>query len=439
MRTSDLPKLQPHDREAEQAVLSAILLDPIALAHAQDVLTVEDFYDGRHQRIFRAMCELVSRGEVIDSVTLANTLEARGELLGVGGRAALAELVQVVASASNIRHHCRIVRDRALLRRLIRFAADVEARAYQKEPAQHLVMEAERILFQLSSHGETGRWCSNADLVHEVQGYIDRVVRHERAITGISSGFRDVDQLLGGWRPSNLVIVAGRPSMGKTSFALGTAMAAAQAGYRVGIVSIEMSRVELGLRLHAMQASVDLQGLHTGCMSREGWTRLARASQDLAPLTIWVDDTGTLTVEQLCAKARRLKAQEGLDLLILDYLQLLQLPGAETRQQGIAEASRQLKLLAKELNVAVLALSQLSRACEVREDKRPILSDLRDSGSLEQDADVVLFLYRHEVYDRDTDEKGTAWALIRKHRNGPIGDRQLAFVAQHAKFADLAR
>jgi len=436
--TEDRPKLQPHDREAEQAILGAVLLDPIALAHAQEVLTANDFYDSRHQRIFTAMCELAGRNEPIDTVTLSGTLEASGDLPRIGGRAALAELVNAVASATNIRQHCHIVRDCVTLRRLIRFAAELEERAYRKETAQDLVREAERILSRIASNRAPGHWCPNRALVQEVMDYVDRAFKNDRAITGIPTGFKDLDRLLGGWQPSDLDIIASRPSMGKTSFALGTALAAAKAGYRVGILSLEMSRLQLGLRLHAMQAPVDLHSLRSGRMPSEGWTRLACAAQDLEPLTIWTDDTGTLTVEQLRAKARRLKAQEGLDLLLLDYLQLLQLPRAETRQQGIADASRQLKLLAKELNIPVLALSQLSRACELRDDKHPVLADLRDSGAIEQDADVVLFLYREEVYVHDTDEKGMAEVLIRKHRSGPIGDRRLAFIAQYAKFADLA-
>jgi replicative DNA helicase len=276
-----------------------------------------------------------------------------------------------------------------------------------------------------------------AELSCETVKYVDQVSRRSTALVGLPTGYLSLDSLLAGWQRSDLIIIAGRPSMGKTSFALGSALAAAREGFRVGMLSVEMSAHQVGLRLHGMAAPIDVHALKTGALSAQGWTLLAATEQQFASLPLWVDDSSVLSVEHIAAKARQLQARSGLDLLVVDYLQLLQLHDVETRQQGIADASRKLKLLAKELDIPVLVLSQLFRACESRPDKRPMLSDLRDSGSIEQDADVVLFLYREEVYTPDTEEKGFAEVLIRKHRNGPIGDRRLRFVDRFARFEDV--
>ncbi|MEK7764395.1 MAG: replicative DNA helicase [Nitrospirota bacterium] len=274
------------------------------------------------------------------------------------------------------------------------------------------------------------------DLAREIVEYVDNASKRNEAIIGIPTGFQPLDSILGGWQRSDLVIVAARPSMGKTSLVLGSAYAAAKQGYHVGFFSVEMSRLPIGLRLCGMLASIDIFKLKTGKLNPEEWARLAQAAQAIERTPMWLDDASFLTVEQIAAKARHSKATKGLDLLVVDYLQLLLSQKAETRQQGIADTSRKLKLLAKELDIPILVLSQLSRDCERRDDKRPVLADLRDSGAIEQDADVVLFLYRHEVYVPDTEEKGVAEVLIRKHRNGPIGDRRLKFVDRFARFED---
>lgn len=432
----ETPRVQPHDHEAEQAVLGAILTDASALARAQEILTPPEFYSTQHQRIFQAMGDLSQRGEPVDLLTVGSTLETRQELSKIGGRGALAELLTVTASASNVVHHCRIVRDHATRRRLIALAHEIHARAYGKDSLDPLLRDVERALFHAGREERT--WRSFADITHETADYLDRLHKQTGTHIGVPSGFPSIDSLLGGWQRSDLVIIAARTSMGKTSFVLGSALAAAQAGFHVGVLSIEMSALQVGLRIHGMGASLDVHALRTGSLTHEGWRQFAHTAQQLEPLHLWVDDSSVLTVEQVAAKSRRLKATKGLDLLIVDYLQLLSLSNAETRQQGIADATRRLKLLAKELDVPVLALSQLSRDCEKRDDKRPMLADLRDSGAIEQDADVVLFLYRHEVYDRDTEEKGLAEVLVRKHRNGPVGDRRLKFVDRYARFEDLS-
>lgn len=434
---TDLPRTQPHDLDAERAVLGAIALDRSALSLTQELISAKDFYDSRHRRVFQVMAALVENNEAIDLLTLGNRLEQNGDLKAIGGRGDLAELLTTVASSCNIGQHCRIVRDHSIRRQLIELTAEISRRAYGHEASEDLLREAERMLSGVDSSRDARTWCSLADLAQETVEYVDQAAKRGKALIGIPTGYQALDTILGGWQRSDLVIIAARPSMGKTSLALGSALAAAKHGARVGLLSLEMSRRQLGVRLHGMEAPLDVHALRTGRLTPEGWWLLADTASQLEPLTLWIDDSSMLTVERIMAKARQLHMKHGLDLLIVDYLQLIQLEDPETRQQGIADASRKLKLLAKELDIPVLALSQLSRACELRPDKRPMLSDLRDSGAIEQDADVVLFLYRHEVYAPETDEKGIAEVLIRKHRNGPIGDRRLKFVDRFAAFENM--
>jgi replicative DNA helicase len=436
MPLTDCPKLQPYDLDAEQAILGAVLLDHSALSRAQELLHTDDFYDGRHRRIFDAMVDLAAKEEGLDLLTIGDLLERKGELDTIGGRGTLAEFLTTIASSANISHHARIVRDHSIRRRLITLTTNLSRRAYEKDSTEALLQEAERELFHIASGRDERGWCSMADLSCETVKYVDQVAKRSTALVGIPTGYPSLDSLLAGWQRSDLIIIAARPSMGKTAFALGSALAAAREGYRVGVLSIEMSRRQVGLRLHGMGAPIDVHALKTGSLSAQGWWLLANTAQQFESLPLWIDDSSVLTVEQIAAKARHLQARSGLDLLVVDYLQLLQLHDAETRQQGIADASRKLKLLAKELDIPILVLSQLSRACEQRPNHRPILSDLRDSGSIEQDADVVLFLYREEVYTPDTEEKGVAEVLIRKHRNGPNGDRCLKFVDRFARFEE---
>lgn len=434
---NDTPRIQPHDHQAEQAILGAVLLDAAALAPAQEILTQDDFYDSRHQRIFQVMGELSQRGEPIDLLTVGNALDTRQELSMVGGRGGLAEFLTVTASAANIAHHCRIVRDHAIRRRLITICHALGQRAYEHAPTDDLLQKLEEALSSIVSNQNAQSWCSASDLAHETVEYVDKASKRATDITGTPTGFQTLNELLGGWQRSDLIILAARPSMGKTALAIGAAIAAAERGFKVGVVSLEMSRYQLGQRIHGMKGNLDIHALRTGRISPDGWWQLAHVAQQVGVLPLWVDDSSVMTVDQLCSKAKLLQARHGLDLLIVDYLQLLHMPARENHQLAVAHASRRLKLLAKELDVPVIVLSQLSRNCENRDNKRPMLADLRDSGAIEQDADVVLFLYRHEVYHRDTEEKGIAEVLIRKHRNGPIGDRRLKFVDRYARFEDL--
>lgn len=435
--TSDLPRIQPHDLDAEQSILGAILIDPATLSRVQELLTAGDFYHTHHKLIFESMTDLAGRSEGIDLVTVGDQLDCCGRLGKIGGRGVLAELLNVVASAANIEHHARIVRDCSMRRQLIRIAADMTQQAYDKKPTTDLLQDAQRALFQISSGRDERKWCSMAEVSTETVAHVDHMAKRTEQLIGVPTGYPSLNALLSGWQRSDLIIVAARPSMGKTSFALGSALAAAKEGHRVGVLSLEMSRRQLGIRLFGMGAPLDVHALKSGSLNSQGWWHLANAAQHLETLPLWIDDSSVVTVEQVAAKARHLKVMAGLDLLVVDYLQLLQLPHTESRQQGVAEASRKLKLLAKELDIPVIVLSQLSRDCEKRPDARPMLADLRDSGAIEQDADVVLFLYREEAYHPDTEEKGIAEVLVRKHRNGPVGDRRLKFVDRFARFEEL--
>ncbi len=442
MKTLDLsdPKLPPQNLEAEQSVLGAILLENSSMAKAMEILTEEDFYRTAHRRIFAGMLELSEASEVIDQITLTERLSLKGELEAVGGAAYLAELVQAVPSAANVRYHSKIVRDKALLRGLIRTSTDIISRGYEgSAQIDDLLDYAERTVFGLTQ-GKTGRaFLPVNHIIKESLAIVDQLSKRKERVTGVPTGFYDLDDITAGLQPSDLVVIAGRPSMGKTSLALGMAQhAAIHAGSVVGIFSLEMSNAQLVLRLLSSEAHVDSHALRTGRLQKEDWWRLAEAAGRLEQARIFIDDTGSLTVQQMRGKARRLKAEYGLDLLIVDYLQLMQgRSDAESRQQEISDISRSLKALAKELNVPVVALSQLSRAVESRKPPIPMLADLRESGAIEQDADVVVFIYREDVYDPNTDKKGIADILIRKHRNGPTGERQLYFHEKFARFESL--
>ena len=444
MATAEISELRvpPQNLDAEQSILGAILLDNDSLAKTLELVSEEDFYRGAHRNIYRAMVEISERHEVVDQITLTNHLKSKGELEQVGGSTYLAELVQVVPSASNIRHHCKIVREKALLRGLIKTATDVVRQGYEEVgQTEDLLEYAEREIFQLAQ-GRLGRsFVRLNEIVQESVEIVDRLYSRKEKITGIPTGYADLDDLTAGLQPSDLIIIAGRPSMGKTSLALGIAEhAAIQAKSIVGIFSMEMSKAQLVLRMLSSQARLDSHALRTGQLSQPNWVDLCAAAGRLEEAPIFIDDSGSLTVQQMRGKARRLKAEHGLDLLIIDYLQLMQgRNDSESRQQEISDISRALKALAKELDIPIVALSQLSRAVENRKPPIPVLADLRESGAIEQDADVVMFIYRDEVYNPDTEDKGIAEILVRKHRNGPTGERKLYFHDRYASFESLDR
>jgi len=442
MAISDISgvRVPPQNLEAEQSVLGAILLDNAALNRSMEILSEEDFYRTANQIVYRSMMGLSERNQPVDQITLTDYLRGTGELEQVGGASYIAELVQMVPSAANIRYHCQIVRDKSLLRGLVRTATEVVMRGYEGTTQTDELLEfAEREIFRLAQ-GHLGRtFAPVRNILQESIEIVDRLYSRQEKITGVPSGFTKLDNLLAGLQPSDLIIVAGRPSMGKTSLALGMAeYAALHASAVVGIFSMEMSRAQLVLRMLSSQAHLDSHAVRTGQLKGADWERLTGAASQLQDAKIFIDDSGNLTVQQMRGKARRLKAEHGLDLLIVDYLQLMEgRSTSESRQQEISDISRALKGLAKELNIPVVALSQLSRAVENRKPPIPVLADLRESGAIEQDADVVMFIYREEVYDPETDDKGIAKILIRKHRNGPIGDILLQFHENYAKFHNL--
>jgi len=444
MPASELSELRlpPQNLDAEQCILGAILLDNSALNKALEIITEDDFYRGAHRFIYMGMLALSERMEVADQITLTEYLKSCGQLEQVGGAAYIAELVQAVPSASNIRYHCKIVRDKALLRGLIRTATEVVTKGYDEEgQTDDLVEYAEREIFKLAQ-GKLGRsFVPVNQIIKESIEIVDRLYSRQEKITGVPTGYTEIDDITAGLQASDLIVIAGRPSMGKTSFSLGIAEhAAIQCNLKVGIFSLEMSKAQLVLRMLSSQAHLDSHALRTGQLTEKDWRYLCDAADRLERAQIFIDDSGNLTVQQMRGKARRLKAEHGLDLLIIDYLQLMQgRSNSESRQQEISDISRALKALAKELEIPVVALSQLSRAVENRKPPIPVLADLRESGAIEQDADVVMFIYRDEVYNSDTEEKGIADILVRKHRNGPTGDRQLFFHDRYAKFADLER
>ena len=434
------PRLPPQNLEAEQSVLGAILLDNTAMAKAMEIIIDEDFYRTAHRKVYQGMLELSDRGEVIDHITLTECLKARSELEAVGGAAYLAELVQVVASAANVRYHSKIVREKALLRGLIHTSTEVITRGYDGTTAVDELLDfAERSVFSIAQGKLDRSFTPVNQIIKESLDVVDRLSKRKERVTGVPTGYYDLDDITAGLQASDLIVIAGRPSMGKTSLALGMAQhAALHAGAVVGIFSLEMSKPQLVLRMLSSEARVDSHALRTGRLQKEDWWRLAEAAGRLEQAPIFIDDSGALTVQQMRGKARRLKAEKGLELLIVDYLQLMQgRSDAESRQQEISDISRSLKALAKELNVPVIALSQLSRAVENRKPPIPMLADLRESGAIEQDADVVMFIYREEVYEQNTERKGIADILVSKHRNGPIGKKELFFHDRFAKFESL--
>ena len=434
------PKLPPQNLEAEQSVLGAILLDNGAMSKAIEILQEEDFYRMAHRKVYSAMLDLADRGEVIDQITLTEHLKMKGNLESVGGAAYLAELVHVVPSSANVRYHSKIVHEKALLRGLIGTSNDIIARGYEGSVSVDELLEyAERSVFSIAQ-GKLGRsFIELKHIIKESLDIVDALSKRTERITGIPTGFYDLDNMTAGLQGSDLIVIAGRPSMGKTSLALGIAQHAAIHHRRVvGVFSLEMSKAQLVLRMLSSEAHVDSHALRTGRLQKEDWWRLAEAAGRLEQAPIFIDDSGALSVQQMRGKARRLKKESGLDLLIVDYLQLMQGRGdAESRQQEISDISRSLKALAKELDVPVIALSQLSRKVEDRKPPKPMLADLRESGAIEQDADLVIFIYREDQYDQNSERKGIADILVKKHRNGPTSDIELFFHERFAKFDNL--
>jgi replicative DNA helicase len=435
----------PQNLDAEESVLGAMMLSQGAIAAVSEVLSSDgrEYYRESHAKIYRAGLSLYAKGEPVDAITLVDHLDERGELEDVGGKVRIHELAALVPASANAGHYAQIVKEAATLRGLIRAGGEI-ARLGWERPGEttELVDQAEQILFDLSQERAQGEFSHIEALLKESFDRITALYESGADVTGVPSGFRDLDRITSGFQEGNLIVLAARPSMGKS--ALGLCMAANLAVRRnvpVALFTLEMSKSEVTQRLMCSEAKVESQRLRTGKLSADDWPRLTAACDKLAKAPIYVDDTGSITMMEIRSKARRLKSKHPeLGLILIDYLQLMTSgTTAENRVQEVSQISRSLKVLARDLDVPIIAMSQLSRAVEQRHDKRPILSDLRESGSIEQDADIVCFIYRDEYYNaEESDQQGLAEVIVAKHRNGPTDTVKLSFLKRYAKFADLA-
>ncbi|HMG33290.1 MAG TPA: replicative DNA helicase [Blastocatellia bacterium] len=431
----------PSNLEAERSILGAVLLDNSVINQAIELLRREDFFLDSHRRIFEKMCALTERTQPIDLITLSDELRRAAEFEQIGGATYIASLIDGVPRTDTIAHYAKIVKSKAMLRRLISASNQIIARAMdEEEEAEIIVDQAEQMIFQIAEDRLRQGFQYIGDVAHRRLEQIEQMAGRPEMITGVPTGFTDFDQMTSGLQRQDLIIVAARPSMGKTALALNMAQYAAKNSAVVGIFSLEMSAESLVSRLLCSEARVDAHRLRTGYLNREEWARLADALRRLCETQIYIDDTPGVGVLEMRAKARRLKAERGLDMLVIDYIQLMQGRGRiESRQQEVSQISRDLKSLAKELDVPVVALSQLSRAPETRSEHRPQLSDLRESGGLEQDADVVTFIYREEVYNSTEENRGIAELIVGKQRNGPTGTVHLAFLKEFTRFENMWR
>ena len=434
------PQVPPQNLDAEESVLGAMMLSPSAIAAVSEVLSANgrEYYRESHAKIYRAALALYAKGEPVDAITLVDELDERGELEDVGGKVRIHELAALVPASANAGHYAQIVKEASTLRGLIRVGGEI-ARLGWERPGEtpELVDRAEKILFDLSQEKANSEFSHIEELLKESFERITQLYESGADVTGVPSGFRDLDRITSGFQEGNLVVIAARPSMGKSALGLGVAAnLAVRKNVPVALFTLEMSKSEVTQRLMCSEAKVESQRLRSGKLSADDWPRLTAACDKLAKAPIYVDDTGSITMMEIRSKARRLKGkQPDLGLIIVDYMQLMTSGmSAENRVQEVSQISRSLKVLARDLDVPIVALSQLSRAVEQRHDKRPILSDLRESGSIEQDADIVMFIYRDEYYDRESEREGIADVIISKHRNGGLGDVELTFQKEYPRF-----
>jgi replicative DNA helicase len=438
-----IDKLPPQNIEAEQSVLGAIIFDNEALPKTLEILRPEDFYKETHRRLYNAMIGLFEKNEPIDIVTLTDYLRRNDELEAVGGISYLSYLANAVPTSANIRYHAKIVREKALLRSLIQAATHITSRVYEDSlDADEMVDYAEKMIFDIADKRTKTSFASLKDVIKDTFKMIEHLYDKKEAITGVPTGFKDMDELTSGFQPGDLIIIGGRPGMGKTAFALNIAQhVAIDLKEPVAVFSLEMSKEQLAMRMLCAESMVNASSVRKGFISKQDWPKLTNAAGRLADAPIFIDDSSAITVLEVRAKARRLKMEHGgLSLVIVDYLQLMRSRGNfERREQEISEISRSLKALAKELKVPVVALSQLNRAVEQRGEKKPTLADLRESGAIEQDADVIIFLYRDEIYNKNNpSNKGKAEIIIAKQRNGPTGTINLTYLADSTRFVDFA-
>lgn len=435
-------RVPPQSRDAEQSVIGSMLIDRDAIFAAAELLAVEDFYGSAHQKIFRGILSLSEKGEPVDLVTLAEELERSQDLETVGGRSYLVTLANLVPTAANVRYHSRIIREKSILRSLIEASTGIVARCFESPGnVDEFLDEAEQKIFEIGRRGQKQSFVHLKDVLVSAFDRIEKLYDDKKGVTGLPTGFAELDRLCSGMQSSDLIIIAARPSMGKTTLALNIAQQVAVREKKpAAFFSMEMSRDQLAQRLLCAEAQVDAQNMRRGFLSQEEWKKLTKAVGPLSDSPLYIDDSASLSVMELRAKARRLKAEAGLEAVFVDYLQLMRgFHRSENRQQELSEISRSLKALAKELNVPVIALSQLSRAVERRPDRRPILSDLMESGGIEANADLVMFIYRDSYYNRDSDKGNLAEISIAKQRNGPTGMVELYFLDRFTRFADVSR
>ena len=437
MEEAVIKRIMPYSEEAEQSVIGSMLMSREAVLAASEMLTSDDFYQTQYGVIFDAMVELFNEGSAVDVITLQNRLREKNVPPEISDMEYVRELLNMVPTSANIRQYASIVAEKAILRRLIRLTDEIGNTCYlAQQPVDEILDESEKKLFALFQQRNTTDFVPIRQVVMSTIETIEKASRVRGNVTGLASGFRDLDFKTSGFQNSDLILVAARPSMGKTAFVLNIAeYMAFRENKAVAIFSLEMSKNQLMNRLFAMESRVDSQVLRNGNLKDDDWTRLIESAGMIGQSRLIIDDTPGITVRELRTKCRKYKLEHGLDIIMIDYLQLMSASrSSDSRQQEISEISRSLKALARELNVPVIALSQLSRAVESRTDKRPILSDLRESGAIEQDADVVMFLYRDEYYNKDSEDKGIAEVIIAKQRNGPIGTIQLVWLPDYTKF-----
>lgn len=434
----------PQNIEAEQAVIGAVFFEGEALVTVSERLVPEDFYRTAHQQIYRAMLDIGEKGHPVDLVTVTSALQDNNWLEEVGGISYLTDLANAVPTAANVDYYSKIVQEKSLLRRLIYTATDIVSDGYESEEEVETVLDqAERSILEVAHQRSSGAFVSIKDVLIETYDNIEMLHNRENDITGISSGFVELDKMTAGFQRSDLIIVAARPSMGKTAFALNIAQnAATKSKENVAIFSLEMGASQLVQRMLCAEGNIDATKMRTGALGDEDWEKLTMAMGSLSSAGIYIDDSPGIRVNDIRAKCRRLKQERGIGMVVIDYLQLIMgsnTKSGESRQQEVSEISRSLKALARELDVPVIALSQLSRGVESRQDKRPMMSDLRESGSIEQDADIVSFLYRDDYYDQESENENTIEIIIAKQRNGPVGTVELAFIKEYNKFVDIDR
>lgn len=437
-----LGRIPPYSLEAEQSVLGSMLLDKEAINTAMETVRPDDFYKEANKEIYEAMLVLNNRNEPVDIITLSEELKRRGSLEAVGGNTYLANLSGSIATTANTKFYCQIVEDKSTLRKLIKSSSEIMGLAYENSEEVNVIIEkAEKNIFDITQGAHKRGLLPISEVLLTSFAQIEERAANKGALTGLTTGFSDLDHKLSGLQKSDLVLLAARPSMGKTALGVNIATNASLKGAgKIALFSLEMSKEQLVQRIISSTAHVDLQKIISGNLADDEWIQVVNAMGPLSRMEIYIDDTAGISMMEMKAKCRRMKVEKGLDLIVVDYLQLMQIDGkVESRQQEISAISRGLKGLAKEMECPVLALSQLSRAPELRSDHRPILSDLRESGAIEQDADVVLFLYRDEYYDKESEKKNIGEVIISKHRNGPTGSVELVFKQEYTKFLNMER